>query len=126
MPEIPCVFMRGGTSRGPFLLSEDLPASPEQARPVLAHIMGWPRIAGDGIGGGHPQTSKIAIVGPSAKARRGHRLFFAQAGVRDGRIDTSPNCGNMLAGVGPSRSRPGGRGQRARTRIRIHNVKPAS
>ncbi len=55
----------------------------------------------DGIGGGHPQTSKIAIVGRSARPGADIDYLFAQAGVLEPTVDTSPNCGNMLAGVGP-------------------------
>ena len=55
----------------------------------------------DGIGGGHPQTSKIAIVSPSSRPGADIDYLFAQAGVQQATIDTSPNCGNMLAGVGP-------------------------
>ena len=46
-------------------------------------------------------TSKIAIVGRSTRADADVDYLFAQAGVLDQVIDTSPNCGNMLAGVGP-------------------------
>ena len=80
----------------------------------------------DGIGGGHPQTSKIAIVGPSARAGADIDYLFAQAGVRDGRIDTGPNCGNMLAGVGPFAIEAGLVPATApETRVRIHNVNTA-
>ena len=80
----------------------------------------------DGIGGGHPQTSKIAIVGPSARADADIDYLFAQAGVRDGRIDTGPNCGNMLAGVGPFAIEAGLVAATApETRVRIHNVNTA-
>ena len=124
MLQIPCVLMRGGTSRGPFLRNEDLPSALEHRDWVLSHIMGCGHeLQIDGIGGGHPQTSKIAIVGPSAKAGADIDYLFAQAGVRDGRIDTSPNCGNMLAGVGPFAIEAGLVAASApETRIRIHNV----
>ena len=80
----------------------------------------------DGIGGGHPQTSKIAIVGRSARAGADIDYLFAQAGVRDGRIDTGPNCGNMLAGVGPFAIEAGLVPATApETRVRIHNVNTA-
>src|SRR5437016_1583155 len=60
---IPCVLMRGGTSRGPYLLASDLPAEPEARDEVLIRIMGsGHELQVDGIGGGHPLTSKVAIV----------------------------------------------------------------
>jgi 2-methylaconitate cis-trans-isomerase PrpF len=55
----------------------------------------------DGIGGGHPLTSKIAIVSRSKRYGADVDYLFAQASITEPFIDTSPNCGNMLAGVGP-------------------------
>ena len=37
---IPCVIMRGGTSRGPYLLASDLPADPARRDEVLMALMG--------------------------------------------------------------------------------------
>ena len=37
---IPCVMMRGGTSRGPFFLASDLPANPTQRDAVLLSVIG--------------------------------------------------------------------------------------
>jgi hypothetical protein len=49
--------------------------------------------------------------------------LFAQAGVQQATIDTSPNCGNMLAGVGPfaieAKMVPAAAPE---TRVRIYNV----
>jgi 2-methylaconitate cis-trans-isomerase PrpF len=124
MRAIPCVLMRGGTSRGPYFRGEDLPQDPVLRDQVLARIMGsGHELQIDGIGGGHPLTSKIAIVGRSQRPDADVDYLFAQAGVTEGVIDTSPNCGNMLAGVGPfaieadlvPATDP-------ETRIRIHNV----
>jgi 4-oxalomesaconate tautomerase len=48
---IPCVMMRGGTSRGPFFLREDLPADDELMKRVLLRVMGSPHVRQiDGIG----------------------------------------------------------------------------
>ena len=99
---IPCVLMRGGTSRGPYLRGEDLPQEPAARDRLLAGIMGSGHdLQVDGIGGGHPMTSKIAIVSRSARPGVDVEYLFAQAGVAEAVIDTSPNCGNMLSGVGP-------------------------
>ncbi len=99
---IPCVLMRGGTSRGPYLLASDLPSDPRERDEVLIRIMGsGHELEIDGIGGGHPLTSKVAIVGPSKLADTDVDYLFAQVNVRERTVDTSPNCGNMLAGVGP-------------------------
>ena len=55
----------------------------------------------DGIGGGSPQTSKVAIVSPSLHADADVDYLFVQVMVAQRRVDTAPNCGNMLCAVGP-------------------------
>ena len=55
----------------------------------------------DGAGGAHPLTSKVAIVSPAAEDAADVDYLFAQVVVGEGRVDTTPNCGNMLAAVGP-------------------------
>ena len=37
---IPCVIMRGGTSRGPYFLASDLPSDPEERDSILISVMG--------------------------------------------------------------------------------------
>jgi hypothetical protein len=77
----------------------------------------------DGIGGGHPLTSKIAIVSRSQRPDADLDYLFAQAAVTEPIIDTSPNCGNMLAGVGPFAIEAGMIPPTdPETRLRIHNV----
>jgi len=124
MPEIPCVLMRGGTSRGPYFRAADLPADPAERDRLLASVMGSGHdLQVDGIGGGHPQTSKIAIVSPSNRPGVDIDYLFAQAGVQQATIDTSPNCGNMLAGVGPFAIEAEMIAATApETRVRIHNI----
>ena len=116
--------MRGGTSRGPYFRAGDLPVDPSQRDRLLASLMGSGHdLQVDGIGGGHPQTSKIAIVGPSSRPGADIDYLFAQAGVQQAVIDTSPNCGNMLAGVGPFAIDAGMIAATApETRVRIFNV----
>jgi len=99
---IPCVLMRGGTSRGPYFLASDLPSDPTLRDEVLLQVMGsGHELQVDGIGGGHPLTSKVAIVSPSKIPGADVDYLFAQVNVRERLVDMSPNCGNMLAGVGP-------------------------
>jgi 2-methylaconitate cis-trans-isomerase PrpF len=77
----------------------------------------------DGIGGGNPLTSKVAVVGPPTRPGADVDYLFAQVGVLERTVDTSPNCGNMLAGVGPFAIERGLVAARAGTTlVRIHNV----
>ena len=99
---IPAVLMRGGTSKGPYFLKSDLPDDLATRDQVLLAVMGSPDVRQiDGIGGADPLTSKIAIVSVSDRADADVDFLFAQASVDKALIDTTPNCGNMLAGVGP-------------------------
>jgi 2-methylaconitate cis-trans-isomerase PrpF len=121
---IPCVMMRGGTSRGPFFLAADLPSDPAHRDAILLSVMGAGHDLGiDGIGGGHPLTSKAAIVGPASVPGADVDYLFAQVSIRERRVDTSPNCGNMLTAVGPFAIEaalvPASDGI---TTVRIHNV----
>src|SRR4029079_9009713 len=100
--DIPCLLMRGGTSKGPYFLAQDLPAEPESRDRVLLAVMGSPDVRQiDGIGGGDSLTSKVVIVGPSTRPGIDIEYLFAQVAVGKGAVDTAPNCGNMLSGVGP-------------------------
>lgn len=99
---IPCVLMRGGTSRGPFFLSDWLPADLALRDRTLLAALGSPNeLQVDGLGGGNSLTSKVAIVSRSTRPECDVDYLFAQVSVDEARVDTRPNCGNMLAGVGP-------------------------
>ena len=99
---IPCLFMRGGTSRGPYFRAEDLPADAAARDCVLLSVMGSPDARQiDGIGGADSLTSKVAIVGPSTRPGVDVDYLFAQVAMDRPIVDTEPSCGNMLAGVGP-------------------------
>jgi 2-methylaconitate cis-trans-isomerase PrpF len=77
-------------------------ADPKLRDDVLLQVMGsGHELQVDGIGGGHPLTSKVAIVSPSRVPGADVDYLFAQVNVKERFVDTSPNCGNMLAGVGP-------------------------
>ncbi|UDM05826.1 4-oxalomesaconate tautomerase [Halomonas sp. NyZ770] len=102
MNSIPCVVMRGGTSRGPFLRMKDLPADQGQQADILLSLMGSGHaLQIDGIGGGDPLTSKVAIVERSSHPEADVDYLFAQVDVLNKRVDFNPNCGNMLSAVGP-------------------------
>jgi len=99
---IPCLFMRGGTSRGPFFLDSDLPADVAQRDALLLSVMGSPDVRQiDGMGGADPLTSKVGMVRRGQSPGVDLEFLFAQVSVKEARVDTTPNCGNMLAAVVP-------------------------
>jgi len=99
---IPCLFMRGGTSRGPLFNAADLPADIALRDRVLLAVMGSPdKRQIDGLGGAHPLTSKVGIVRRGTKPGVDLDFLFAQLQPDKDTVDTTPNCGNMLAAVVP-------------------------
>jgi 4-oxalomesaconate tautomerase len=99
---IPCTLMRGGTSKGPFFLANDLPSDAQTRDRVLLAAMGSPDPRQiDGIGGADPLTSKVAIISRSSRPGIDVDYLFAQVSVDRPLVDATPTCGNMLAGVGP-------------------------
>ena len=121
---IPCVVMRGGTSKGPFFLAKDLPVDPEARDDLLIEIMGSGHpLQIDGLGGGNSLSSKVAIVGPSTRHGADVDYLFAQVNVLENVVDTAPNCGNMLSAVGAFAVEAGlVAAQFGETRIKVHNV----
>jgi len=101
--KIPCLFMRGGTSRGPYFLKSDLPSDIEQRDKILLAAMGSPDIRQiDGLGGADPVKSKVAIISKSEEKNIDVDYHFAQVKIDEPIVDTKPSCGNMLIGVGPA------------------------
>ncbi len=125
---VPCVLMRAGTSRGPFFQRDWLPADEAERDEVLIGAIGASDLLQlDGVGGGSTLTSKVAIVSRSMKADCDVDYLFAQVGVGQRSVDTRPNCGNMLSGVGPFAIEQGLVAARdGQTRVRVFNVNTAS
>lgn len=102
MKKIPCMLMRGGTSKGVFLLADDLPKNIQERDKLILAIMGSGHaLQIDGIGGGNPQTSKVAIISRSSHPEADIDYLFAQVSITEPIVDTAPNCGNILCAVGP-------------------------
>ena len=99
---IPSMLMRGGTSKGAYFLAEDVPADPLERDDLLLRVMGSPDPKQiDGVGGGHPLTSKVAIVSRSDDPDIDVDYLFVQVVVDQPAVSTKQTCGNLLAGVGP-------------------------
>jgi len=125
---VPCVLMRAGTSRGPFFRREWLPQE-ERARDevLIAAIGSSDLVPVDGLGGGSSLTSKVAIVSRSAMTDCDVDYLFAQVGVGRKSVDTRPNCGNMLSGVGPFAIEQGlVEASDGETTVRVFNVNTRS
>ncbi len=121
---IPCAQMRGGTSKGSYFLANDLPADAALRDAVLLVVMGGPDgLQIDGIGGGHPLSSKVAIVSKSAQEDTDVDYLFLQISPTGGTVSTTQNCGNMLAGVGPFAIERGlVKAANGETAVRVHMV----
>ena len=99
---IPCLVMRGGTSKGPYFKADDLPADRDLRDRILLAVMGSPDLRQiDGLGGADTLTSKVAIVRKSSRPDVDVDYLFCQVDIGKAIVDTNPSCGNMLAGVGP-------------------------
>jgi 4-oxalomesaconate tautomerase len=124
LTKIQCTLMRGGTSKGPYFVATDLPADIGQRDRVLLAAMGSPHARQiDGVGGAEHLTSKVAIVTRSQRPGIDVDYLFAQVGITEAVVDTSPNCGNILTGVGPfAIERALVKAADPVTRVRIFNV----
>lgn len=100
---VPCLWMRGGTSKGAYFLASDLPEDAAARDDLLLRIMGSPdKVQIDGIGGADPLTSKVAVLSPSSRADADVDYLFLQVFVDQPLVSGAQGCGNILAGVGPA------------------------
>ena len=120
-----CMQLRGGSSKGAYFLGADLPTDPNDRDDLLLRIMGSPDPRQiDGIGGGHPLTSKVAVITPSATVDADVDYLFLQVIPEQAVVTDAQTCGNLLAGVGPFAVERGlvpATGDTTNVRIRIMN-----
>lgn len=121
---IPFLFMRGGTSRGPYLNRADLPADlPRLEKALIAMIGAGHPLNIDGIGGGNAVTTKVAMLSPGSDGWADVDYFFAQVSVTEQRVDFKPTCGNILSAVGPAALEMGlVKPAKGQTTVKIHAV----
>src|SRR6056297_753067 len=85
---VPFVFMRGGTSRGPYMRRADLPADEETLSRVLVSMIGAGHPLNiDGLGGGNPVATKTAMLSASDDDWADIDYFFAQVAVDQRLVD---------------------------------------
>jgi 2-methylaconitate cis-trans-isomerase PrpF len=95
-------IIRGGTSKGVYLMDNELPTNPEVRDQVILSIFGSPdRQQINGLGGADPLTSKVAIIKRSTRDDVDVDYTFGQVAIDRAFIDYNNNCGNISAGVGP-------------------------
>ena len=98
----PCTIMRGGTSKGIFLMEKDLPQDRDVRDRIILAIFGSPDARQiDGLGGADSLTSKLALISPSEEPDRDIDYTFGAVGIEKAFVDYSANCGNISSAVGP-------------------------
>ena len=122
--KIPCVIMRGGTSKGVFFKEVDLPPGPERRERVILSVFGSPDARQiDGLGGADPLTSKAAIIGPPSRPDADVDYTFGYVGITAAVVDWKGNCGNISSAVGPYAIDEGiVKAMDPVTSVRIHNT----
>lgn len=121
---LPCVLMRGGTSKAVFFNDAALPPPGAARDELLVRVMGaGDPLQIDGLGGSRLSTSKVAIIAPSQRADSDVDYSFVQVDVEQRRVSHAGNCGNISAAVGPYAIDEGlVPAQEPITSVRIHNV----
>lgn len=100
--EIPCCILRGGTSKGVYLMEGSLPPAGAARDAALLRLMGSPDLRQiDGLGGATSVTSKVAIISPCEDACADVNYTFAQVSIDKPVVSYAGNCGNISSGVGP-------------------------
>ena len=121
---IRCTILRGGTSKGVYLLEHDIPPPGELRDRLLKRVMGSPDMLQiDGLGGSRLITSKMAIIKRSSRPDADVDYTYAQVNPERDQIVYTSNCGNISAGVGPFAIDSGLVAANApMTAVRIHNT----
>lgn len=101
-------YMRGGTSKGVFFVTEELPHSVRGAGVgrdrFLLRVVGSPdpyERQIDGMGGATSSTSKVVLLSKSKRPDCDVDYLFGAVSIDQPIIDWSGNCGNLSAAVGP-------------------------
>lgn len=120
----PCTIMRGGTSKGIFLMEQHLPKDPGLRDHIILAIFGSPDIRQiDGLGGADSLTSKLAIISKADDPKIDVYYTFGAVGIDKPFVDYSANCGNISSAVGPYAIDKGlVRGEEPFTLVKIFNT----
>ncbi len=100
--KIPVSIIRGGTSKGVYILENDIPENQDERDKILLRLMGSPDAKQiDGLGGSYSVTSKVAIIKKSDNPEADIDYTFAQVSVDKPLVSYKGNCGNISSGVAP-------------------------
>jgi 2-methylaconitate cis-trans-isomerase PrpF len=99
---IRAAVLRGGTSKGVFVMAEQLPEDPAARDRLILSLFGSPDPRQiDGLGGADPLTSKVAIIAHSARPDADVDYTVGYVGIDKAIVDYQGNCGNISLAVGP-------------------------
>jgi len=102
MEMLRCAIMRGGTSKGVFIIMNEYPKDRAKRDAVILAIYGSPDVRQiDGLGGADVLTSKHAIISRSSRPDADVDYTFAQVSFDSAFVDYGGNCGNISSAVGP-------------------------
>jgi len=102
MEMLRCTIVRGGTSKGVFIMMNEYPKERTKRDAVILAVYGSPDVRHiDGLGGADVLTSKHAIVSPSSQPGADVDYTFAQVSFDSAFVDYHANCGNISSAVGP-------------------------
>ena len=102
MEMLRCAIMRGGTSKGVFIMANEYPQDPAKRDAVVLAVYGSPDVRQiDGLGGADVLTSKHAIISRSSRPDADVDYTFGQVSIDTAFVDYGGNCGNISSAVGP-------------------------
>lgn len=124
MIKLPVSIIRGGTSKGIYILKNDLPANKDEWDSLLLRLMGSPdQKQIDGLGGSQSVTSKVAIISKSSRPEADVDYTFAQVSIDKPIVSYKGNCGNISSGIGPFAIEKGlVKAQKGITSVKIFNT----
>ncbi len=100
---VSAVLMRGGGSKGLFIRVDDLPVDPQARDALILRMMGSPDATGhqlDGVGGGRPESSRVALISESLRPDCDICYRFGQVLPQGDHIDYSGCCLDLAAAAG--------------------------
>lgn len=98
--DLECAIVRGGTTKGVYLDSRQLPDDTGLRDRILLSLLGSPDIRQiNGLGGSDPLTSKVALIRPSEHPDADIDYLSGEVNIDVASINYSTMCGNLASGV---------------------------